>query len=80
MGGAGLGALISLPHPLTVLTAIVMAPISALSPVLAAGWFSGLMEANLRKPKVEDFEYLATDLTSPKGFWENKVTKILLVV
>lgn len=80
MGGAGLGALISLPHPLTVLTAIVVAPISALSPVLAAGWFSGLMEAHLRKPKVEDFEHLATDLTSPKGFWKNKVTKILLVV
>ncbi len=80
MVGAGLGALLSLGHPLTIITAILMAPISALSPVLAAGWFSGLMEAHVRKPKVEDFEHLATDLGSIKGFWKNKVTKILLVV
>lgn len=78
--GAALGTLLALAHPLSILTAIVMSPISALSPVLATGWFSGLMEAYLRKPKVCDFEALATDLGNIKGFWKNKVTKILLVV
>jgi pheromone shutdown-related protein TraB len=80
MSGAGLGALVALGHPLSILTAVVMAPVSALSPVLAAGWFSGLMQAHLSKTKVEDFESLATDLGSLKGFWHNKVTRILLVV
>lgn len=80
MAGAGIGTLIPLAHPLSILTAIVMSPISALSPVLATGWFAGLMEAHVRKPKVCDFEALATDLSSIKGFWKNKVTKILLVV
>ncbi len=34
----------------------------------------------MRKPKVEDFEHLSTDLTSVKGFWKNHVTRVLLVV
>ena len=77
---AGIGALLAGGHILSILTAIVVAPISALSPVLAAGWFSGITEAHFRKPKVEDFESLPKDLGSLKGLWHNKVTKILLVV
>jgi pheromone shutdown protein TraB len=41
---------------------------------------SGLVEAVSRKPKVIDFESLPVDITSIKGFWKNKVTRILLVV
>ena len=80
MACSGLGALVAFGHPLSILTAVVAAPISALSPVLAAGWFSGLCEAHFKKPKVEDFEALPKDLSSLKGLWHNKVTKILLMV
>ena len=80
MGGAGLGAVISLAHPLTILTSIVMAPVSAISPVLATGWFAGLAEAYLKKPKVTDFEQLSDDLTHVSGIWKNKITRILLVI
>lgn len=80
MALAGLGALMAGGNILSVLTGIVMAPISALSPVLAAGWFSGIVEAHVRRPKVKDFEALSTDLYSVRGFWKNKITKILLVV
>ena len=75
-----LGALIACAHPLAMLTAFVAAPISSLSPLLAAGWFAGLTEALVRKPSVQDFENLAEDIHSVKGFWRNKVTHILLVV
>jgi len=75
-----LGALAALAHPLSLLTAFLVAPISSLSPLLAAGWFAGLVEALLRKPNVSDFEDLADDVHSFKGFWRNKVTRILLVV
>ena len=34
----------------------------------------------MRKPKVEDFENLANDITSFAGFRKNEITKILLVV
>ena len=79
MGGAGLGAIVSLAHPLTILTSIIMAPVSALSPVLATGWFAGLAEAYLKKPKVTDFERLSEDLSHVSGIWKNNITRSLLV-
>ena len=77
---AGLGALVALGHPLTILSSILAAPLTSLNPMIAAGWVSGLVEAFSRKPKVKDFENLPLDILSVKGFWRNKVTRILLVV
>jgi pheromone shutdown-related protein TraB len=77
---AGIGALIALAHPLTILSSIIAAPITSLNPMVAAGWVSGLVEAFSRKPKVKDLEAIPTDIGSIKGFWRNNVTRILLVV
>lgn len=77
---AALGTLIALGHPLSILTAFVMAPIGVLSPFLATGWFAGLTEAWIRKPKVEDFMTLQDDVIHIKGYWKNRVARILLVV
>jgi pheromone shutdown-related protein TraB len=77
---SGLGALLALGHPLTILTAMAAAPLTSLNPMIAAGWVSGLVEAFSRKPKVRDFEHLQNDIVTVKGFWRNKVTRILLVV
>lgn len=77
---AGLGAAIALGHPLTVLSAIVSSPLTSLNPMIAAGWVAGLVEVFLGKPKVKDFERLSEDISSLKGFWKNKITRILLVV
>jgi pheromone shutdown-related protein TraB len=77
---AGIGAAIALAHPLTVISSVVAAPLTSLNPMIAAGWVSGLVEAFSRKPRVRDFEHLAEDIASLKGFWRNKVTRILLVV
>lgn len=77
---AGLGALLAWSHPLTIITAFIIAPISSLNPLIASGWFAGLVEAVIRKPKVRDFEALTEDVTSVKGFWENKVSRILLII
>ncbi len=77
---AGVGALVALAHPLTVLSSVLAAPLTSLNPMIAAGWVSGLVEAFSRKPRVRDFETLSEDILSIKGFWKNKVTRILLVV
>lgn len=77
---SALGALIALAHPLAIITAFLVAPISSLSPLFAAGWFAGLVEAWLRRPNVGDFEKISDDLDNIKGFWKNRVTRILLVV
>jgi len=76
---SALGALIAMAHPLSILTAFAAAPFSSLNPLLAAGWFAGIVEALIRRPRVEDFEQLG-NITTLKDFFHNRVTKILLVV
>ena len=77
---AGIGASLALAHPLTIFSAVVSAPLTSLNPMIAAGWVSGLVETFVGKPKVRDFERLPEDISSLKGFWKNKITRILLVV
>ncbi|WP_298830631.1 TraB/GumN family protein [uncultured Planococcus sp.] len=75
-----IGAAAAFGHPLAILTAFVGGPIGALHPLLAAGWFSGLAQAYIRRPNVGDFQTLSKDVFTLKGFWDNKVTRVLLVV
>ena len=77
---AALGALIAFGHPITILVAAIASPITSLNPTLAAGWFAGLSEAYIRKPKVADFEKIQDDIATIKGWWTNPITRILLVV
>lgn len=78
-GLAALGALIARGHPLTILSAMIAAPLTSLNPTIAAGMVSGLVESWLRKPKVSDLENLRFDITSIKGWYRNPATRILLV-
>jgi len=77
---AALGAAAAFGHPLTILTAGAAAPLTSLNPMMAAGWVAGLVEAFISRPKVRDFESLFDDIISFKGFWRNKITRILMVV
>jgi pheromone shutdown-related protein TraB len=77
---SGLGALILLAHPLTIMASAFAAPFTTLHPLVAAGWVAGITEATIRKPKVADFLSLAEDITSIRGFFSNKITRILLLV
>ena len=77
---SAIGTIVALGHPLAVMTAFIAAPITSLNPLLAAGWFAGFVQAYFSRPTVRDFESLADDVTSVKGFWQNKVTRVLLVV
>jgi pheromone shutdown-related protein TraB len=78
-GLAALGALIARAHPLTVLSAVVAAPLTSLNPTIAAGMVTGLVESWLRKPRVSDLENLRFDITTLKGWFRNPATRILLV-
>lgn len=77
---AALGALIAFAHPLAIVTAFIAAPFTSLNPLLAAGWFSGLVQAYLKRPNVSDLENLSDDVYTVKGFWSNPASRILLVV
>lgn len=79
-GLAALFTAIMLGHPLSILTAFVVAPISSLNPMLACGWFAGLVEAYVRKPKVEDVSNISNDIFSIKGLFHNRFLRTLLIV
>lgn len=77
---AGIGAIAILAHPVTIAASIISAPITSLNPMIAAGWVAGMTEATLRKPQVKDFMNLKEDIATMRGFWKNKITRILLLV
>ena len=77
---AAFGAILLLAHPLTIAASAISAPITTLHPLIAAGWVAGLVEATLRKPQVKDFLALANDILSVRGFFRNKITRLLLLV
>jgi pheromone shutdown-related protein TraB len=71
---------LALAHPVTILVATIVSPLTTLNPALASGWFAGLSEAYFKRPKVSDFETLSDDILSIKGFWKNAITRILIIV
>ncbi len=77
-GFSALGCALAMGHPLSILTAFFAAPIGVLHPLVATGWFSGLVEAKVRTPKVADFEAIKKIETLGE-FWRNGVVRILLV-
>lgn len=57
----------------------LVAPLTIIHPLLAAGWFSGLTEAKYRKVRQRDIKNLA-HIESFKDLWNNNIFRILLVV
>lgn len=76
---AGIGALIAGGHPLTVLMAALGAPFTSLCPLVGVGMFAGIVQAVICKPKVRDMESVMDDVSSVKGFYKNRLLRVLLV-
>jgi pheromone shutdown protein TraB len=77
--GAALGTLLALGNPLAIAAAFVGSPVVVLKPFLSIGLVAALVEAWASKPQVRDFENLSEDILSIRGFYRNKITRILLV-
>ncbi|AXA84043.1 conjugal transfer protein TraB [Lysobacter oculi] len=78
-GGLGaLGCAIAGGHPLSILGAFVSSPVTPLHPALASGTVSALIEAWVRKPTYGDFMALRDDVQSMRGWWRNRVARVLL--
>ncbi len=73
-----LGCAIAGGHPLSILVAFVASPITPLHPALASGTLSALTEAWLRKPTYADFMALRSDVQTLRGWWRNRVARVLL--
>lgn len=73
-----LGCALAGGHPLSILVAFVASPITPLHPALASGTLSALTEAWLRKPTYADFMALRDDVQTFRGWWRNRVARVLL--
>lgn len=78
-GGAFIGSLLSGSKIQSAIVAFLVAPITVIHPLLAAGWFSGLVEGKLRNVGFDDLHELA-DFESWKDLWNNKLFRAILVV
>jgi pheromone shutdown-related protein TraB len=78
-GGLGaLGCAIAGGHPLSILAAFVASPFTPLHPALASGTVSAVVEAALRKPTYADFMALRDDVGTARGWWRNRVARVVL--
>lgn len=78
-GLAFAGSLLSGSKIYSALTAFVVAPVTTLHPLLAAGWFSGIVEAKLRHVSMDD----AVKVSKVETFREllgNNLFRVLIVV
>lgn len=73
------GAALALAHPFTIISAFVAAPITSLNPTIGAGFVTALVQAYFSPPTVADMEKVAEDVINLHGWWENRVTRIVLV-
>jgi len=77
---AGLFTILAWGHPLSILTSLVAAPFTSLNPLVACGWITGIVEATVRKPMVQDVNNIPEDIFSFKGFFKNRFLRVFLIV
>ncbi|WP_052306390.1 hypothetical protein [Methanosalsum zhilinae] len=72
------GALIARAHPYSVITAFSVAWLTSLNPMMAAGWFAGLVEARKRNPTTADFKNMM-DIETTQDMMGNNLFRVILV-
>ncbi|MGC9514527.1 TraB/GumN family protein [Methanocrinis sp.] len=75
---SALGVVLARGHPLSALTAFMIAWLTSLNPLMAAGWFAGIVEAWKRKPTMADTKKLA-DAETFKELMAIPLFRVILV-
>ncbi len=76
---AFLGSILAGSKLPSAIVAFLVAPITAIHPLLAAGWFAGIVEAKFRGVSMDDLTGLSK-IESFKELWNNNLFRILVVV
>ena len=74
-----IGSILSGSKLISAIVGGLVAPLTIIHPLLAAGWFSGLTEAKFRKVRQSDIKNLSK-IESFRDLWNNNIFRILLVV
>lgn len=74
-----LGAMLALAHPLTIFSAFAASPITSLTPVIGAGYVCAFIQVMVTPPVVGEFDRVSGDISTIKGWWQNRLLRIFLV-
>lgn len=78
-GLAAIGSLLAWGNILTIITSFLAAPIATLNPFIGVGMIAAIVQASVCKPKVRDMIQLTDDVAHLKGWYTNRIAKVLLV-
>lgn len=76
---SGLGAIVALGHPATIVAAAVAAPFTSLTPLIGAGYVAAFTQLWAMPPRVSDFSTVGDDLTIARRWWQSRLMRIFLV-
>jgi pheromone shutdown protein TraB len=76
--GGAIGCAAAGGHPLSILAAAVVSPVTPLIPALSSGMVSAFIEAWLRKPTYQDMLDLRHDTGTLKGWWRNRFARVIV--
>lgn len=76
---SGLGAIVALGHPITILSAFFGAPFTSLTPLIGAGYVAAFVQVYFSPPVVREFQTVGQEIISVKKWWQNKLLRVLLV-
>lgn len=76
---AALGATLAAAHPWTILATALTAPFVSLNPAVGAGMVGAFVQALVAPPSVRDMESVGDDVSELKGWWRNRLSRILLI-
>lgn len=79
VGLTAVGALLAGANPLSILAGALSAPFKPFRPGMPSGMFAALVEVRMRKPAYADFMGLRDDAQSVRGWYRNRVTRVVLV-
>jgi len=75
---SGIGAILALAHPFTIIAAFLAAPITSLTPVVGAGYVTAFVQAYVQPPRVRDFQQVTEDAGHLGRWWRNRLLRVLL--
>ncbi|WP_321429814.1 TraB/GumN family protein [uncultured Methanolobus sp.] len=75
---SAIGTILARGHPYSVLTAFSVAWLTSLNPMMAAGWFAGLMEAKYRPPTTDNFKELV-EIETTEDMMNNNLFRVVMV-
>lgn len=78
-GLAAVGTLLAFGNILTIVSAFIFAPIATLNPLIGIGMITAIVQATICKPQVRDMMNIADDVATIKGWYTNRIAKVLLV-